>query len=109
MSKETKPSRNFLNKAKSAVKGTKTLLQNINRGIINIGIWILSLFEKHQQLRVRYNQYDVEGKIIDNMVRVFEVRKMYKCTPKHMKFKVMSGKMVELKTTSPMDYILEDL
>ena len=99
----------FLGKVKPAIRKTKTFLERINKGIINIGIWILSLFEKHQQLRVRYNQYDVEGKIIDNMVRVFEVRKMYKCTHKHMRFKVMSGKMVELKTTSPMDYILEDL
>jgi hypothetical protein len=99
----------FLGKAKPILKGTKTFLGNVKCALNQAVIFILSLFEKHQQLRVRYNQYDVEGKIIDNMVRVFEVRKMYKCTPKHMKFKVMSGKMVELKTTSPMDYILEDL
>ena len=99
----------FLGKAKPILKGTKTFLGNVKCALNQAVIFILSLFEKHQQLRVRYNQYDVEGKIIDNMVRVFEVRKLYKCTPKHMKFKVMSGKMVELKTTSPMDYILEDL
>ena len=99
----------FLGKVKPAIKKTKTFLERVNDAIRRLIILLLSLFEKHQQLRVRYNQYDVEGKIIDNMVRVFEVRKIYKCTPKHMKFKVMSGKMVELKTTSPMDYILEDL
>jgi hypothetical protein len=101
--------KNFLNKTKSAVKGTKTLLQNINKGISSIGIWILSLFEKHQELRVRYNQFNVEGEIIDTMVRKFEVRKIYKCTPKHMKFKIMNGNKIELKTSNPMDYILEDL
>ena len=99
----------FLGKTKPIIKGTKTFLENINCAINQVIIFILSLFEKHQQLRVRYNQYDVEGNIIDNMVRVFEVRKIYKCTPKHMKFKVMNGKRIELKTTSPMDYILEDL
>jgi hypothetical protein len=99
----------FLGKTKPVVKGTKTLLQNINKGINTLGIWILSLFEKHQELRVRYNQFNVEGEIIDTMVRKFEVRKMYKCTPKHMKFKIMNGNRVELKTSNPMDYILEDL
>tara|TARA_B100000809_G_C15069538_1_gene505466 strand:+ start:811 stop:1137 length:327 start_codon:yes stop_codon:yes gene_type:complete len=99
----------FLGKAKPVVKGTKTLLQKISKVISNFGIWILSLFEKHQELRVRYNQFNVEGEIIDTMVRKFEVRKMYKCTPKHMKFKIMNGNKVELKTSNPMDYILEDL
>ena len=94
--------KNFLHKVKPAVKKTTSFLHRLF-------IAFLSLFEKHQQLRVRYNQYDVEGNIIDNLTRVFEVRRMYKCTPKHMIFKVMNGKRVELKTTSPMDYILEDL
>ena len=58
-----------------------------------------------KNLEYDINQYNVEGEIIDNLTRVFEVRKMYKCTPKHMKFKVMNGKKVELKTTLPMDYI----
>ena len=100
---------NFLNKVKHVLKKTKTFLGKVNDAIRSLWIIILSLFEKHQELRVRYNQYNVEGEIIDNLTRVFEVRKMYKCTPKHMKFKVMNGKKVELKTTLPMDYILEDL
>jgi|TARA_B110000438_G_scaffold302370_1_gene359850 hypothetical protein len=100
---------NFLNKVKPVLKKTKTFLGKVNDAIRSLWIIILSLFEKHQELRVRYNQYNVEGEIIDNLTRVFEVRKMYKCTPKHMKFKVMNGKKVELKTTLPMDYILEDL
>ena len=94
--------KNFLHKVKPTVKKATSFLHRLF-------IAFLSLFEKHQQLRVRYNQYDVEGKIIDNLTRVFEVRRMYKCTPKHMIFKVMNGKRVELKTNSPMDYILEDL
>jgi len=100
---------NFLYKVKPAVKKAKSFLQRVNGIISKLIIIFLSLFEKHQQLRVRYNQYDVEGNIIDNLTRVFEVRRMYKCTPKHMIFKVMNGKRIELKTTSPMDYILEDL
>ena len=101
--------KNFLQKVKPVVKKTKTFLGKAVNFIRRLVIAFLSFFEKHQQLRVRYNQYDVEGNIIDNLTRVFEVRKIYKCTPKHMKFKVMNGKKIELKTTSPMDYILEDL
>jgi hypothetical protein len=101
--------KNFLYKVKPVVKKAKTFLGKVASIIHRLYIAFLSLFEKHQQLRVRYNQYDIEGKIIDNLTRVFEVRRMYKCTPKHMIFKVMNGKRIELKTTSPMDYILEDL
>ena len=99
----------FLGKTKPIIKGTKTFLGNVKCALNQAVIWILSLFEKHQELRVRYNQFNVEGEIIDTMVRKFEVRKMYKCTPKHMKFKIMNGNKVELKTSNPMDYILEDL
>lgn len=99
----------FLQRVKPVVKKTKTFLEKVASFLHRLFIAFLSLFEKHQELRVRYNQYNVEGEIIDNLTRVFEVRKMYKCTPKHMKFKVMNGKKVELKTTLPMDYILEDL
>ena len=73
------------------------------------GIFILSLFEKHQRLTIRYNQYDREGEIIDVLVRKWELRKWYKRTPKHMKFKIMNGNKVELKTDKPMDYTLEDI
>ena len=74
-------------------------------------IWrfILWFFEKHQSLSVHYNKYNKEGEIIDVLVRKFEVRKFYKKTPKYMKFKTMSGKKVEIRTNSPMDYVVEDL
>ena len=71
---------NFLNKVKPVLKKTKTFLGKVNDAIRSLWIIILSLFEKHQELRVRYNQYNVEGEIIDNLTRVL-----------------------------PMDYILEDL
>ena len=74
-----------------------------------IWIFILWFFEKHQSLSVHYNKYNKEGEIIDVLVRKFEVRKFYKKTPKYMKFKTMNGKKVEIKTNSPMDYIVEDL
>jgi hypothetical protein len=60
-------------------------------------------------LSIRYNQYDSQGEIIDVIVRKFEVRKFYKRTPKHMVFKQMNGKKVEVKTDKPMDYVLEDI
>ena len=74
-------------------------------------IWrfILWFFEKHQSLSVHYNKYNKEGEIIDVLVRKFEVRKVYKKTPKYMRFKTMSGKKVEIRTNSPMDYVVEDL
>ena len=74
-----------------------------------IVIFILSLFERHQKLSIRYNQYDSQGEIIDVIVRKFEVRRFYKRTPKHMVFKQMNGKKVEVKTDKPMDYVLEDI
>jgi len=74
-------------------------------------VWrfILSLFEKHQHLHVSHNQYDVEGQLVDVLVKSFEVRRFYKCTPKHMRFKTMDGTFVELKTATPMDYMTETM
>tara|TARA_B100000029_G_C17514333_1_gene937483 strand:- start:636 stop:902 length:267 start_codon:yes stop_codon:yes gene_type:complete len=71
--------------------------------------WILGLFEKHQYLYVSHNQYNQEGEVVDVLEKKFEVRKFYKCTQKHMKFKTMDGHMVELKTATPMDYMTETM
>jgi|TARA_R100000329_G_C7482992_1_gene170137 hypothetical protein len=87
----------------------KDFIHNIKNGIKNIVRFILSLFEKHQKLSVRYNHYDSQGEIIDVIVRKFEVRRFYKKTTKHMVFKQMNGKRVEVKTDKPMDYVLEDI
>ena len=87
----------------------KNYIHKLINKIKNIFIFILSLFEKHQKLSIRYNQYDSQGEIIDVIVRKFEVRKFYKKTAKHMVFKQMNGKRVEVKTDKPMDYVLEDI
>jgi hypothetical protein len=71
--------------------------------------WILSWFEKHQYLYVTHNQYNMEGEVIDVLEKKFEVRKFYKCTQKHMRFKTMDGHVVELKTATPMDYMTETM
>ena len=75
--------------------------------IVRFGLWILSWFENHLTLHVRQNQYDSEGAVVDVIVRSFEVRRFYKCTAKHMRFKTMAGTKVELKTSTPMDYMTE--
>lgn len=72
-------------------------------------LWILSWFEDHQILHVRQNQYNSEGEVVDVIVHTFEVRKFYKCTAKHMRFKTMAGTKVELKTATPMDYMTETI
>lgn len=46
---------------------------------------------------------------MDVLVKSFEVRRFYKCTPKHMRFKTMDGTFVELKTATPMDYMTETM
>lgn len=72
-------------------------------------LWTLSWFENHQTLHVRQNQYNSEGEVVDVIVRSFEVRKFYKCTAKHMRFKTMAGTKVEVKTATPMDYMTETI
>ena len=91
------------------LKGLVPFLKKLLEELRKIGIFILSLFERHQKLSIRYNQYDSQGEIIDVILRKFEVRKFYKRTPKHMVFKQMNGKKVEVKTDKPMDYVLEDI
>ena len=70
-------------------------------------VWLTSFFETHKHLYVTHNQYNHEGEIIDVLEKKFEVRKFYKCGPKHMLFKTMDGTVVELKTSTPMDYMTE--
>mgnify|MGYP001304127499 CR=1 FL=1 len=87
----------------------KRFFGSIKRGLIRFCLWILGWFEKHQTLHVRQNQYNSEGEVVDVIVRTFEVRKFYKCTAKHMKFKTQTGTMVEIKTATPMDYLTETI
>jgi len=83
------------------------VLRYIKNLIVRFFIWILSWFENHQTLHVRQNQYDSEGVVVDVIVRSFEVRRFYKQTAKHMKFKTMTGTKVELKTATPIDFMTE--
>ena len=75
----------------------------------NVYTWFLSWFEDHQYLYVSHNQYNSDGDVIDVLEKKFEVRKFYKISAKHMKFKQMNGRKVELKTATPMDYMLEEM
>ncbi len=84
-------------------------MENLKKKLIKFYNWILSWFEKHQYLYVSHNQYNSLGEVIDVLEKRFEVRKFYKITPKHMKFLQMNGRKVELKTATPMDYMLEEM
>lgn len=76
-------------------------------------VWLylrfMRFFEDHKYLHVTHTKYDVEGKVVDTLVKSFTVRKFYKCTPKHIKFKTYDGTLVELKTATPMDYMTETI
>jgi len=74
-------------------------------------IWrfILSLFETHQHLHVTHTKYNSEGEVVDVLIKSFQVRKFYKKTAKHMKFKTMEGTYVELNAATPMDYMTETM
>jgi len=69
----------------------------------------MSLFEDHKYLHVTHTKYDTEGKVVETLVKSFTVRKFYKCAPKHMRFKTYQGTLVELKTSTPMDYMTETI
>ena len=84
-------------------------MEKVKKTLIKFYHWILSWFEKHQYLYVSHNQYNSLGEVIDVLEKRFEVRKFYKITPKHMKFLQMNGRKVELKTATPMDYMLEEM
>ena len=76
-------------------------------------VWLylrfMRVFEDHKYLHVTHTKYDIEGKVVDTLVKSFTVRKFYKCTAKHIKFKTYEGTLVELKTATPMDYMTETI
>lgn len=76
-------------------------------------VWVylrfMRLFEDHKYLHVTHTKYDIEGQVVDTLVKSFTVRKFYKCTAKHIKFKTYDGTLVELKTATPMDYMTETI
>jgi hypothetical protein len=59
---------------------------------------------------VYYNKYDHEGASIDHGIppHKFYVKKFYKLTPKHIRFKDFDNKKVDLKAANAMDYMTED-
>ena len=71
--------------------------------------FVLSLFETHQHLHVTHTKYNSDGEVVDVLIKSFKVRKFYKKTPKHMKFKTMEGTFVELNAATPMDYMTESM
>ncbi len=81
--------------------------------IKNFFIWLylrfMRFFEDHKYLHVTHTKYDMEGNVVDTLVKSFTVRKFYKCTAKHMKFKTYDGTLVELKTATPMDFMTETI
>ena len=77
--------------------------------LYDVWVWIASWFEDHKRLYITHNQYNADGEIIDVLEKSFDVRKFRKISAKHMKFKRIQGKEVEIKTNNPMDYMLEDL
>ena len=77
--------------------------------LYDVWVWIASWFEDHKRLYITHNQYNADGEIIDVLEKAFDVRKFRKISAKHMKFKTIEGKEVEIKTNNPMDYMLEDL
>ena len=76
-------------------------------------VWLflrfMRLFEDHKYLHVTKTEYNSEGEVVDVIVRSFTVRKFYKCTNKHMRFKTYDGTLVELKAALPMDYMTETI
>ena len=87
----------------------KRFFVSIKNFIVRFWVWILSWFETHQYLYVSHNQYNSEGEIIDVLEKKFTVRKFYKCSHKHMKFKTIDGNIVIIKTATPMDYMTETI
>lgn len=76
-------------------------------------VWVflrfMRLFEDHKYLHVTKTEYNQEGEVVDVIVRSFTVRKFYKCTNKHMRFKTYDGTTVELKSAMPMDFMTETI
>lgn len=89
------------------------LIKKIGIKIKDFFVWIylrfMRLFEDHKYLHVTHTKYDIEGAVVDTLIKSFTVRKFYKCTNKHIKFKTYDGTFVELKTATPMDYMTETI
>ena len=89
------------------------IFKKIGIKIKDLIVWLylrfMRFFEDHKYLHVTHTKYDIEGKVVDTLVKSFTVRKFYKCTPKHIKFKTYEGTLVELKTATPMDYMTETI
>ena len=89
------------------------IFKKIGIKIKDLIVWLylrfMRFFEDHKYLHVTHTKYDTEGKVVDTLVKSFTVRKFYKCTPKHIKFKTYDGTLVELKTATPMDYMTETI
>ena len=91
----------------------RDIFKKIGIKIKDLIVWLylrfMRFFEDHKYLHVTHTKYDIEGKVVDTLVKSFTVRKFYKCTPKHIKFKTYDGTLVELKTATPMDYMTETI
>ena len=89
------------------------LIKKIGIKIKDFFVWLylrfMRLFEDHKYLHVTHTKYDIEGAVVDTLIKSFTVRKFYKCTNKHIKFKTYDGTFVELKTATPMDYMTETI
>ena len=89
------------------------IFKKIGIKIKDFFVWLylrfMRFFEDHKYLHVTHTKYDIEGKVVDTLVKSFTVRKFYKCTAKHIKFKTYEGTLVELKTATPMDYMTETI
>ena len=89
------------------------IFKKIGIKIKDLIVWLylrfMRFFEDHKYLHVTHTKYDIEGKVVDTLVKSFTVRKFYKCTAKHIKFKTYEGTLVELKTATPMDYMTETI
>ena len=89
------------------------LIKKIGIKIKDFFVWIylrfMRMFEDHKYLHVTHTKYDIEGAVVDTLIKSFTVRKFYKCTNKHIKFKTYDGTFVELKTATPMDYMTETI
>lgn len=93
---------NFLNFLKTCVIKIKDFI---------VWLWLrcMRLFEDHKYLHVTHTKYNSEGEVVDVLIKSFTVRKFYKQSPKHIKFKTYDGTYVELKTATPMDYMTETI
>ena len=90
-----------------------SIIKRVSIKIKDIIVWLylrfMRLFEDHKYLHVTHTKYNSEGEVVDTLVKSFTVRKFYKETAKHMRFKTYDGSYIELKTATPMDYRTETI